>query len=340
MGGYIVQTAGNKEIKTFTFGKGDSSYDAETKSLQIAIEETTKEPQQGGILILTDCQSTLKSMEKKKKLTQDEYNMLKNAQSYVTKNTLNQITFQYVPGHSGIELNEQIDKAISFASKTQHHDIKVGDMIDTPFSHKATTKKIKKGLMKGEKDLLRRLRESSQTTKGNNHSFTAETMLELNIDRTTSKIWRQELKGNRRAQVILGKIISYGFFRRHGTQLTCQHCQLQLNPIHILIQCPKLNEQRKKASARNEIDYNYLSINDFRKNKKLLPTLIKESTDILEEMHKESMEKLNKLNLQTKENHDINKKQSQTPEPNTKPESQKKTANDEEKVQQKENKDE
>ena len=246
MGGIHVSKNGKTFTRTYTFGKGESSYDAETKAILKAIEYVEEYKIDDNIIIITDCQSTLHNMKKRKTLTQDEYQIIKKMEN-LTRINGNKIKMMYTPGHAGIKMNEKVDNAITFASKTQHSEVNVELLPSLQISHQAVKKTIQRTIQIAEKELLEKLKTSSHIIKGNDTSHTAINMINLDVNRTKVKKWMKYLIGNRQEQTILGRIISYGYFRIFGNQLSCPYCPCILSSEHILIHCPIMEPYIKKA---------------------------------------------------------------------------------------------
>ena len=94
-------------------------------------------------------------------------------------------------------MNEKVDNAITFASKTQHSEVNVELLPSLQISHQAVKKTIQRTIQTAEKELLEKLKTSSHTTKGNDTSHTAINMINLDVNRTKVKKWMKYLIRNR-----------------------------------------------------------------------------------------------------------------------------------------------
>ena len=227
-------------------------------------------------LVVTDCQSALRMLDKWTGFTDADAELTAAVTEYCSANALRKLQLVFSPGHAGVLANEFIDSAIPLMA--QRHLSRVSPFVpgDAPVSRKAVKDAVKRKLESDENTVLGQLgRECG--------SASAPILIATGASRQRISTWKLALRPNRAAQCLLARIITNSGCFDRGRQLSCPHCEAPLSTEHILLNCAALRECREDVARHLDIR-GPLTFNHLRTKTNLLPTLLLAALDSIQWM--------------------------------------------------------
>ena len=239
--GHIIFTDGNAiagEVEVL--GRGRCAYDAEVAALTRAVDRVARMNEVSSLLILTDCQSAVKAMEKWRRASPDITALQAAIAGLGAAHTDAEIHVQFCPGHSGVAASEAVDALIN------HLGPKVAGCNPNTLPLLTASRRVVKD---GIRNLLER--EEDQTLASlaaRCSSDSAKNIAQLGASRRKIRGWLDVLRGNRLAQVVLTGLITNTVCKWRGTTLVCQDCHVPLSLKHVVEDCPPLKDDREDAA--------------------------------------------------------------------------------------------
>ncbi|XP_058840735.1 uncharacterized protein LOC131696211, partial [Topomyia yanbarensis] len=206
-----------------------SIFEAESLAIQEALSWVASQERVGAYLICTDSLSVITALEtyKIKSKWRDD---IATIYRQVTLNGT-AVQFCWVPSHSGIEGNERADKEAKVALEQQ-------DMLTLAVDMKAVKMAIKTAF-------IWKWQSTWSATRNN----------KLREIKNTVIPFKEAFIGTRREDVALTRLrightkFTHQYLLEKEDQPRCQRCNAQLTVKHVVVECPLLDDERKKADV-------------------------------------------------------------------------------------------
>ena len=227
----IFSSGAVKSVTVRLLGKGECAYDAEVAALTMAIQQATEAPELESLLVLTDCQSIIRKLDRWKITSSGENSLASAIKQLSDVHPKVAIRMSFCPGHKGVAPNELADSSITLLASSLKARAAIQGLPLMHASPQAVKDAVRRRLERDEDAWLRKLALE--------HASASAGSIDL-LGASRSKIldWTNRLRKNRSALTTILRVVSGSAFSWQGAKLRCPNCLSTLSASHTLLACP------------------------------------------------------------------------------------------------------